>query len=171
VLPPDDQRPELITGASVRQLLEIHGQISDELIARGVTRTSNNPGGDFAELLFSLAFGWDLAGNSASGFDAKDAEGLRYQIKSRRLTRRNGSRQLSALRRLPEKPFDFLAGVLFGSDYSVLRAAIIPHELVEPRCRYSKHVSAWLFLLDDAIWELPTVRDVTDELRAAAAVV
>src|SRR5665213_3002698 len=79
VLPPDNERPELITGASVRQLLEIHGQISDELIARGVTRTSNNPGGDFAELLFSLAFGRDLAGNSASGFDAKDADGLRYQ--------------------------------------------------------------------------------------------
>lgn len=38
-----------------------------------------------------------MEGNSASGFDAKDAAGARYQIKARRITDAPGSRQLSAM--------------------------------------------------------------------------
>ena len=167
--PPSSERPHLITSAPVRDLLRMHGQIMDELRARDVVRTSNSPVGDYAELLFSRAFGWDLAANSVSGHDAVDSAGVRYQIKSRRLTSLNGSRQLSALRRLPDKHFDYLAAVLFNSEYDVFRAAIIPHECLERRCRYSDHVKAWIFLLDDAVWSLPEVRDVTNELSAAAS--
>ena len=131
---------------------------------------ANQPLGDYAELLFARAFEWRLENNSSSGHDATDsATGLRYQIKSRRITVHNGSRQLSFLRRLPERTFDFLAGVLFNADYSILRAAIVPHALLEPRCRFSKHANGWLFKLDESVWSLPDVRDVTNELKAAAA--
>jgi hypothetical protein len=123
---PPPARPAFVAGASVRQLLEMHGQIMDELRDRKVVRTANAPGGDYAELLFANAFGWALAGNSASGHDAVDADGARYQIKSRRLSRPGASRQLSALRNLPDKKFDVLAGVIFESDYRVRRAALVP---------------------------------------------
>jgi hypothetical protein len=158
----------LVAHMSVKGLLMMHGAIGDELLRRGVVRTANNPGGDFAETLYSRAFGWTLAGNSALGYDAADAEGLRYQIKARRITARNGSRQLSSLRRLPERQFDFLAGVLFEPDYSVRRAVIVPHAQVEALSQFIAHTNGWRFMLEDRVWDLPEARDVTAELRAAA---
>jgi hypothetical protein len=163
------ERPDLITESSIRQLLEMYSQIMDELKHRGVVRTTNAPGGDYAELLFSRAFGWKLAGNSASGHDAIDDVGIRYQVKSRRLSRPNTSRQLSALRKLPERHFDYLAGVLFQPDYSVFKAAIIPHDQVVSRSRYADLTKSWTFFLDDHLWSLPGVRDVTKEIAAAAS--
>lgn len=107
------ERPAHVRTASVRDLLTMHGQIMDELRERDVVRTANAPLGDYAELLFAIAFGWSLEGNSSMGHDATDVAGVRYQIKSRRVTPRNRSRQLSAIRRLPDQTFDFLAGILF----------------------------------------------------------
>jgi hypothetical protein len=84
-----------------------------ELRRRNVVRSSNNPTGDYGELLFSRALGWTLNGNSSADADAIDAEGIRYQIKCRRLESPAGSRQLGFIRRLPDRPFDNkLAAVL-----------------------------------------------------------
>ncbi|MFE9084487.1 hypothetical protein ACQKKG_05850 [Brevundimonas sp. NPDC003935] len=154
--------------ASIRELLTLHAEVMEELRRREVVRTSNNPVGDYAELLFATVFGWELENSSAAGHDATDRDGLRYQIKSRRLTRHNGSRQLSFLRRLPERKFDYLAAVLFDARYRVQRAIILPHESLEARCRYSKHANGWLFRLEDSCWSLQGARDVTWEIRAAA---
>jgi len=101
------------------QLLAVHARITDELRSRGITRSVNNPTGDLAEYLFCKAFGWKQAENSNSNVDAIGLDQLRYQIKGRRMTRHNNSRQLSALRDLRDARFDFLAGVLFAEDYSV----------------------------------------------------
>lgn len=81
-----------------RELLALHARIMDELRARGITRSSNNPTGDLAEYLFCRAFGWKQAGNSNPSLDATGPDGTRYQIKGRRLTQDNGSRQLSAIK-------------------------------------------------------------------------
>lgn len=163
----DSQNSSLVT-ASVRELLQLHGAVIQELNRREVVRTSNSPVGDYAELLFATAFGWDLESSSAAGHDATDKDGVRYQIKGRRLTKANGSRQLSFLRRLPEKKFDFLAAVLFDHAYLVQRAIILPHEGLEARSRYSPHANGWLFRLDDSCWSMPLARDVTKQLQAAA---
>lgn len=160
--------PDQFAAASVRDLLKLHGAVLDELRRREVVRTSNSPVGDYAELLFATAFGWQLESSSAAGHDATDKDGLRYQVKSRRLTKANGSRQLSFLRRLPEKKFDFLAAVLFDGACQVQRAIILPHEGLEARCRYSKHANGWLFRLEDSCWDMAGARDVTKEIRAAA---
>lgn len=150
------------------QLLALHAALMEELRARGVTRSSNNPTGDLAEYLFCKAFGWEQAGNSNPSLDALDKDGSRYQIKGRRVTRHNKSRQLSAIRNLPDGNFDFLAAVLFGEDYSVIRAAIIPFEIVSERATYIAHTNSHKFMLRDDVWEVPDVRDVTAELRAIA---
>ena len=76
--------------------------------------------------MFARAFGWKLQNNSSSGYDATDANGIRYQIKCRRITPRNPSRQLSFIRNLPDIPFDILAGVLLNENFKVLRAVLVP---------------------------------------------
>lgn len=145
-------------------LLTLYGRVMGELRRRGALRSSNGPIGDYGELLFATAFGWSLERNSASGFDAVDQAGIRYQIKCRRLAAQNKSRQLSAIRRLELRPFDILAGLLFRDDFTVFRAALIPVELVAERATYSAHVNAHRFLLQDAVWLDPRVRDVTPEI-------
>ena len=64
------------------------------------------------------AFKWDPENNSTAGYDAKDRAGVRYQIKARRLTQHNPSRQLSAIRNIDDKPFDILAGLLVSETFT-----------------------------------------------------
>ena len=153
---------------SSAELLSLHAKIAEELRERGILRSSNNPTSDLAEHLFCRAFGWTQAGKSKRSADATCQEGKLYQIKGRRVTPQNNSRELSALRDLPTGGFHYLAGVLFAPDYSVTRAAIIPHDLVLKNSTYGKHANAWRFLLRDAAWSWPGVEDVTHKLRAVA---
>jgi hypothetical protein len=151
------------------ELLVMHAAVSEELRRRGVTRSSNNPVGDLAEHLFCRAFGWKQAPNSMRDADATDAAQMRYQIKGRRLTMHNNSRQLGALRDLPAQGFDVLAAVLFQEDYRVLRAALIPHTRVVELAKRVERTNSWRFLLRDTIWSVADVRDVTDDLRRVEA--
>ena len=68
--------------------------------------------------------------------------------------------------------FDFLAGVLFNSDYSVKRAALIPHKVLLQLAEEQKHISfqthtnSHRFLLVDKI--LDDYDDgMTDRLKKA----
>ena len=157
-----------IDSLSELDLLNLHADALDELRRRKTIRSSNNPVGDYAETLFCRAFGWEQAANSEKDADAIGSDGVRYQIKGRRLTRHNGSRQVGALRRLPEKNFDILAGVLFKEDFSVLRAALVPHAVVAKRASYVDATPSWRLLLTDDIWCCEGVVDATVELVSAA---
>ena len=64
--------------------------------------------------------------NSSACVDATDGAGTRYQIKCRRLTAHNGSRQLSAIRRLATRLFDILAVLLLDEQFRGRRGAFIP---------------------------------------------
>lgn len=150
------------------KLLSLHVNISEELRTRGIIRTSNNPTGDLAETLFCKALGWQQAEKkSCPNIDAVDVGGMRYQIKARRLTEKNTSRQMSALRDFKGHHFDFLAGLLFNQDYTVFKAAIIPYDIVGDQATYYRHTNSHKFLLNDNIWNVSGVRDVTDELNTA----
>ena len=157
-----------ITTFSVYRLLQTHGAILDELRRRKIARTNNNPASELAERLFCQALGWSQQPKSTSGYDATDSRGTRYQIKCRRVTHANKSRQLGAIRKLPTRPFDQLAGVLFDHNFEVTRAALIPIAVVEDRSRYSDYTKSWLFHLRDEVWQIPGVVDVTRQLKAAA---
>jgi len=139
-----------------------------ELRRRELIRSSNNPVADYAEALVARGLGLSLGHRSVKGFDARDASGRRYEIKARRMTPENPSRQLSVIRNLDIDQFDFLVGVVFAEDFSVLRAAMVPRELVRAHASYKKHVNGWILHLRDAIWEVAGVKDVTPELIAAA---
>ena len=157
-----------LAGATVPQLMRLYADVLAELRTRGVTRTANGPVGDYAELLFARAFCLTLGGNSGAHHDATDVAGVRYQIKARRVGTGPGSRQLGALRRLPEHRFDVLAAVLFDRDMHVLRAALIPHAVVLARAKRVEHTNSWRFMLSDAVWSVAGVRDATGALTAAA---
>lgn len=154
---------------STSELLALYGRILNVLRQRGVTRSENPPTGDYAELLAARAFGLTLTTNSSSALDGTDATGIRYQVKGRRITPWNKSRQLSAIRGLdaPVPPFEFLVGILFNPDYSIMRAAMIPIGQVLPRATFQSHVNGWRFILNDVVWTLDGVRDVTVEIRSA----
>jgi hypothetical protein len=156
-----------LSGLTVRGLLALHADTIEALRERGAVRSTNNPTGDYAEYLFCRAFGWRQAGNSERDMDAVGKDGTRYQIKGRRLTRHSRVRQLGALRDLNDGHFDYLAAVLFEEDFSVLRAALVPHRLVLERSGYVERTNSWRFLLRDEVWGWDGVRDVTAELRVA----
>lgn len=161
------QDPPELTTLTVPQLLALHSGIGEELRQRGVVRSANNPTGDLAEYLFCQAFGWTHAPNSERGFDATGSDATRYQIKGRRVHRRNKSRQLSAIRNLSSRPFDVLAGVLFDDDFRIMRAALVPFEVVKRRATFVAHTNSSKLMLRDEIWEDAGVKDVTRKLVAA----
>jgi len=107
-----------ISDLSPRQLLKLYADIEVQLRNLKLITSANNPTGDLAEIIFCSALGWERANKSEAHFDAAGKEnGKLYQIKARRIigdSRLNSSRQLSALRGLGEKHFDFLAGLLFN---------------------------------------------------------
>lgn len=96
------------------QLLGAYCSLMAELKDRGVVRSSNNPVADYTETLVSRALGLSFESQSQAGYDARGADGTRYQIKGRRLTSHNKSTQLSALRNLANRPFDTLAAVAYS---------------------------------------------------------
>ena len=157
--------------AKPEDLLALFARIVDELLRQGVVRSTNNPVADYSEYLTTRAFGLTLVANSSIGFDAIGDDDVRYQVKARRLTVRNGSRQLGFIRGLEkeEDPFDVLVGILFNDDFTVMRAALVPMEVVRARVARIDYVNAWRLVLTDAVWLAPGVEDVTDQIRAAAA--
>ena len=102
-----------------KELLCLFGSILDELQSRGIVRTSNNPLSDYTEWLVSTRLHLKLAGNSEKGFDATSGNGMRYEIKARRVTSQNPSRQLSAIRNLEGMHFDFLIAVVYDKNFEV----------------------------------------------------
>ena len=153
---------------SADALLRLHYRVLDELKARGIIRSANAPIGEYAELLFCEAFGWTRAeSNSNFGYDAIDQERRRIQIKARRIVG-NGSRQLGSLRNIQHKPFDKLAAVLFAKDLNVFRAAIIPIETVQSLSEHNAYTNSFRFMLEDAVWTMPGVQDVTRPISLAA---
>ncbi len=152
--------PETLT---TQELLIYYAQILDELRARNIIRTSNSPIGDYAEWLIANQLGLTLMTNSTSGYDAVDLSGAKYQIKSRRLTQRNQSRQLSAIRNLENGDFNYLIAVLFNEQVEVQLVLKIPHQIIEHYAKYRQHVNAHILVLRGGILTDPLVEDLTSQ--------
>jgi hypothetical protein len=98
---------------------------------RKLVRTANTPVGDYAERICCDRFDLERKGFSEKSIDAVDGEVTRYQIKGRRLTAANGSRQLSAIRDVEQEPFDVLLAVFFNEDLDVQEIWSIPCQVVK----------------------------------------
>jgi hypothetical protein len=157
----------LIAALTDRELLVLYGQVLDTLRERGTTRSVNNPLADYAEGLCAKALNLTLAAKVATGYDGIDPSGNKIEVKARRLTEQNASRQLSAIRGIANQHFDYLAGVLFNADFSVMKGCLIPYAVVEKQGRHNVHSNSHRFLLSDGVWFLPGVKDITEALKKA----
>ncbi|MBU1447546.1 MAG: hypothetical protein KKF58_04470 [Gammaproteobacteria bacterium] len=149
---------------TVTELLATHSKVLDELKQRQVIRSKNNPTGDYAEWLVASKLGLVLEKNSAKGFDARDLQGLRYQIKGRRVTSGNKSTQLGVIRDLEGKDFDFLVAVVFDENWQVHSAAKIPHQVVSLFATYRPHVNGHIMHLRPSVFDNPLVEDISLKL-------
>lgn len=146
-------------------LLHTYRAILDELMRRDVTRTLNAPTGDLAELLVAISVNGELAPKSEKSYDVMAEDGRRIQVKSRILTRgRGGKRQLSTFR---SWDFTHLGVVLFGPDYSIVRGAMIPVEVVLEASSEDRHVRGNRVMATDELLSTPGVDDITELLVAA----
>jgi hypothetical protein len=151
---------------TITELLAAHSAVLDELRKREVIRSKNNPTGDYTEWLVSRKLGLTLETNSAKGFDAKDSQGLRYQIKGRRVTPENKSTQLGVIRNLDGKDFDFLVAVVFDENWQVQTAAKIPHQTVPLLATFRTHQNGHIMHLRPAVFNNPSVKDISHVLRS-----
>ncbi|HHE5698631.1 TPA: hypothetical protein ACPEY2_002550 [Citrobacter amalonaticus] len=152
------------------ELLSLHSKILTVLRSRDVIRTKNNPVGDYAEWLVSKALGMTLLSNSSAGADAIDADGMKVQIKARRVTPDNPSRQLSALRNYEAADFDYLIAVIFDENYNILDSYKIPHEVIRDYARHSDHVNAHIINLKGAILTDPRIMSIKENLIVSNSV-
>jgi hypothetical protein len=146
-------------------LLSAYCEVLKELRLRNLIRSTNSPVADIAETIVALALKLKLVSGSTAGHDAVDGGGIRYEVKGRRITSENKSRQLSFIRGLDKDHFDFLVGVLFDQDFRILKACIIPKPTVQKLAKYVKHVNGWRLILADSVWEEDGVKDITETLR------
>lgn len=153
-----------LTQLSEKELLQLQAAATNELKSRGIVRTQNNPLGDYTEWLVARALGLELQNNSKTGYDGITNDGTRIQIKGRRVTPQNNSRQLSAIRKLSEKDFDQLAAVIYNEEFEIIEALLVPHEVVEQYASYRQHVNAHILILNGPILNDPRVTSIKDKL-------
>lgn len=164
----DNEKKEYLVNIKIFSalgLMNLQTQIMDELVARDIVQNPTQPVGDYATHLACKAFDLRREPTSTSGYDATDDEGLRYQIKYKRLMKPADTRQLNAVKGLEQKKFDFLIGVLFQADMAIYRAALIPFD-VAARLIDS---SAKILMLNNKVWDMDDVIDITDKMKNAQA--
>jgi hypothetical protein len=157
--------------ASHHELLSLYDALLCELRSRGITRSSNNPVADYTEWLASRALGLTLETKSTTGFDGICVKGLKYEVKGRRRTPQNDSTQLSQIRGLDKRHFDYLIGVIYRPDFSVDYAAQIPYEVVVERAKYREHTNASILQLKPDIFGDVRVLDITQAIIAASRII
>jgi hypothetical protein len=150
-----------LTELGDRQLIVLWADVMAELNVRGLIRSANNPVADYAERVVAERLGLTLAGQSAPGYDATDAAGLRYQIKGRRHTRMRPSRQLGAIRNLDRQEFDYLIAVFFDRTMNLAEMWKLPHEAVVRHATYVPHTNSYRLVMNAAAVVDPVVEQLS----------
>jgi hypothetical protein len=146
------------------ELLRGHAAILEELNKRGLLRTRNSPVSGYAEWLIATKLGLQLEPNSKAGFDATSEDGTRFEVKSRHLTPANNSLQSSAIRKLTDRHFEYLIGVVFEFDYSLRYTLKIPYDTVVRRAEFRRHTNSHILHLKRDLLEEPGVEDITRQV-------
>ena len=154
-----------LSGLNVKELLQLQAAATNELKRRDVVRTQNNPLGDYTEWLVAEAMGLELAASSKAGYDGIDSNGTRIQIKGRRITPKNKSRQLSAIRKYDEKDFDALVAVIFDENFDIIDAVLVPHEVIGKYASYRGHVNAHILFIKEPLLSDPEVKCIKHLIR------
>jgi hypothetical protein len=137
--------------------LQLLGRVRTELRARGISRTGNDPAGDYSELLASRHFGVDLI-----------AGGSRIQVKGRRPADWGGRVKFwSALHGLKEHGFDEVVAVVLNPDYGLREAYRLPWSTADRLAQHKKK-QGWVLPCTAAFLDDPDVQPL--DLSGAEAV-
>ncbi|MHB8625470.1 MAG: hypothetical protein ACYDBJ_08595 [Aggregatilineales bacterium] len=104
-----------------------------------------------------------LAGNSRAEYDAMGTDGVRYQIKARRLTDANKSTQLGVFRNLDLQGFDQLIVVLFDANFEIHKVFRIPHKIVVKYAKERKYINGHLLFAQGELLKDSEVEDLTNQ--------
>ena len=153
-----------LTELNPKQLLQLQADATNELRRRDIVRTQSNPLGDYTEWLVAKNLNLDLANNSKAGYDAIDVNGVKIQIKGRRVTPKNKSTQLSAIHNLQGKDFDDLIAVIYDESFNIIEAVSIPHIVVAEYATYREHVNAHILFIKEPVLSDPRVKCIKQAL-------
>lgn len=153
-----------LTELNPKQLLQLQADATNELRRREIVRTQKNPLGDYTEWLVAKSLNLDLANNSKAGYDAINVNGVKIQIKGRRVTPKNKSTQLSAIRNLQEKDFNDLIAVIYDDSFNITEAVSIPHIVVAEYATYREHVNAHILFIKEPLLSDPRVKCIKQSL-------
>lgn len=147
----------------VKDLLRRYKTILDRLRELNVIRTENSPVGDYAEWLVARRLNLTLMRNSSTKYDAIGTDGIRYQIKARRLTEANKSTQLGVFRNLELEGFDQLIVVLFDANFEIHKVFRIPHKIVVKYAKERKYINGHLLFAQGELLKESAVEDLTSQ--------
>lgn len=151
---PPSQFREIFQPLDNGELLGLWSALMSELRERGVIRSGNNPIGDYCEFLVAAHYQVEPEAGSTAGHDLVTADGVRVQVKARRLTQ-DGKLppHYSTMRNLDSEPppFDVLVALILNLDFSVRDAWEVSIDAVRRHACYRAHVNGWV---------LPTIRGV-----------
>lgn len=139
------------------KLFELYADLMKEMMDRKLIRSANNPVGDIRESITVKRLKLKLVTNSNKGFDAIGKDGIRYQIKCRRITDHNKSRQLSVIRNLNKNLFDYLIAVMFDKNFRVKEFYKIPRDIIKKYASYSEYQHGHILTLTGSILASPGV--------------
>ena len=156
----------MINEPEVKQKLKDYADIINSLYEAGIVRTYNSPVGDYSEWLVSTKLGLELQKNSEKGYDAIDVNsGVRYQVKSRWMHPGKNSRQLNVIRNYLDNQFDYLVAVIFGVDFEVVEAYLIPHDLIGEYFPLNNHQNGIVVTLTNGFIKDDRVKNITDQIK------
>jgi hypothetical protein len=106
------------------KLIALYSEVFDELMERGIVRSTNNPVADLAERLVADYFGVELEPQSRKGFDLLTGDGRKVPVKAARRSAK-GRFALSAFR---SDGFDVVAVLLFEKSFRLVEVLLVPRE-------------------------------------------
>lgn len=92
--------------------------------------------------------------------------GDKYQIKSRRLTKHNRSRQLGVIRNLDQKLFDYLIAVIFNEFLIPQEIWQIPIDMIPKYAKFSEHQNGHILILAGSILQDKKIKKTALRLLA-----
>jgi hypothetical protein len=123
---------------SESELLQLWTRVMSELRDREVIRSSNNPVGDYCELLVAAHFGVTPIGGSNKGYDLIRSGSVRVQVKGRRVTPSQRVGHWSVMHQLVEHGFDEIVAVVLNDDFSVREAWTVSWEAANRLKRWNE---------------------------------
>ena len=145
----------------IMKLLGFYSGVMEALRTKKVLRSSNNPVADYGEFYVAKKLRLELAPKSNKAYDAFDkSTSVRFQIKSRRITQWNTSRQLGVIRNLFKSEFDFLVAIIFNESFRPIEMYKIPRNIIHKYARFSKLQNGHILIMSGLILRDPERRRI-----------